>query len=164
MFQTVKSSFRSNGSIMDSLRQCTLHTNTCNYKGILLLKLSQIKFCNTAGYLRRDQDPYWTKPKAFSLICAYLMNSNSQIFTYHLWEKRTHPVKTSLKDMIKFFGGIPVKKKNTYSISGTVISPWPYYKIECLQLTQGAVLLDSAQLQLAGLRGALQDEHSQTNR
>lgn len=40
MFQMVKRSFRSNGSIMDSLRQCTLHTNTCNYKGILFLKLS----------------------------------------------------------------------------------------------------------------------------
>lgn len=35
-------------------RQCILHTNTCNYRDILLLKLSQIKFCNTAGYLRRE--------------------------------------------------------------------------------------------------------------
>lgn len=58
----------------------------------------------------------------------------------------------------------------TRSISGTVIHHGPIIKLHPFNLPEGTVLLNSAQLQLAGCRGTLQNgqknlnDHSQINR
>lgn len=60
--------------------------------------------------------------------------------------------------MLQFFTGIQLKKvKLTYSISETVIHNGPIIKLHPFNLPKGTVLLKSAQLQLAGCRGNLQD-------
>lgn len=58
----------------------------------------------------------------------------------------------------------------TYFISGTVIHHGPIIKLHLFNLPKGTVVLESAQLQLAGFRGIFAgwaenlNDHSQINR
>lgn len=158
MFQTVKSSFRSSESKMDSPRQCTLHTNTCNYKGILFLTFSN----QVLQYSRISEErsgPILNKTKSLALdLCMFNQFQFSNLHISPVREKNTSS-KGQSQSHYNFLQAFQLKNKIIliYFISGTVIHHGPVIKFNVFNLPKGTVLLGSAQLQLTGFRGTLQD-------